>query len=84
VGLSPETGSALASSGGIKKEQLLQESENIYTQGCPCSFTSLTCVPVRDYSAALCINMWGDFFFKPYLFINRYILCKLLLQAETK
>lgn len=45
---------------------------------------SLICAPVRDYSAAFCVNMWGNFFLEPYPSINLYILCKPLLQAETE
>lgn len=83
VGLSPENGNAAANSGEIKKEQIFI-GKRMYTEGCPCYFTSFTCVPIRDYSIAFCVNTWDDFFSDPYPSINLYVLCKQLVRAETE
>lgn len=82
MGLSPDNGSACLNFKEIEKEQTFYRKVRIYTQRVIILQELSVCL-WGDYSAALSVNTWGDFFLGPYSCFNLYILCKLLLQAAT-
>lgn len=83
VGLSPDNASACVNSKETEKEQTFI-GKTLYTEDYHVILQDLSVSLVGDYSATLCVKMWGDFFLEPHSCINLYILCKLLLQAATE